>query len=218
MTKQEYISRLQKYLSLKAAEFSANLFWGEKSLQLVISRSRRSKYGDYRPPRPSQPYHKITINHDLEPNPFFVTLLHEYAHYMVYLSTKNEENPHGKTWKKTFRMLLKQAMDNKVFPEHLERAIIQCYFKRENIASGICKDLKTTVGQKPNRALVSDLTENSVFLLQNKAFQKGKKLRTRYECLELGSRKKYRVHADAEVDHVFTEEELKKLNFHHNQM
>jgi len=56
----------------------------EKKVHLKITRGRRTKLGDYRPPvRHSN--HRISINHDLNPYAFLITFIHEFAHLLVTL-------------------------------------------------------------------------------------------------------------------------------------
>lgn len=214
MTKQEYILTLEKYLLPKAAAYIADLFWNEKKLTLKLKNPRKSKYGDYSRPSAKRTYHVITVNNNLQVHELLVTLLHEYAHYQVFLTIQNSEPPHGSTWRNTFRMLLQQAMQNGALPNSVHKQVQQHYFERENIASGMCKGLRTEQQLKSAAPSVSSLPSGTFFLLEKKVFQKQKKLRTRFECKELVSKKMYRVHGDALVDYILTADDIKKLKIY----
>ena len=51
--------------------------------QIAISRPRKSKLGDFRPPRLGQ-IARITMNADLGPFQFLTTLTHEIAHLIAW--------------------------------------------------------------------------------------------------------------------------------------
>lgn len=83
----------------------------QQPVGITISRSRKSKWGDYRI-RPDRPPH-ITINGDLPPAFFLITLLHEIAHHRVYLQYGlRRVSPHGSEWKSTFTALLSPLVLN----------------------------------------------------------------------------------------------------------
>ncbi len=89
---------LRKYLPNELA-LQWIVQWTEPySMQLKISKSRKGKLGDYR--KINSTYtHKITINHNLVPELFFLTLTHEIAHMRVYDKfTMRKISPHGKEW------------------------------------------------------------------------------------------------------------------------
>ena len=56
---------------------------------LVITNPRSTKFGDYRPPQRGSNYHRISVNGDLNPFQFLVTLLHEIAHLIAWERHKN---------------------------------------------------------------------------------------------------------------------------------
>lgn len=77
----------------------------QQPVGITISRSRKSKWGDYRI-RPDRPPH-ITVNGDLPQAFFLITLLHELAHHHVYLRFGlRRVSPHGSEWKTSFAALL----------------------------------------------------------------------------------------------------------------
>ena len=64
----------------------------EKKIHLKITRSRRTKLGDYRPPI-NHPNHRISVNHNLNPYSFLITFIHELAHLMVFEQFGNKAAP-----------------------------------------------------------------------------------------------------------------------------
>ena len=68
---------------------------GKALCQIRVSKPRKTKLGDYRRPgRPHQP-HRISINGNLNPYAFLITLLHEWAHLEIYQEYKGKVAPHG---------------------------------------------------------------------------------------------------------------------------
>src|SRR5690554_6336368 len=90
------ISILEKYMPAQAAELIAQWI-AETSCQFKITGSRKSKFGDYRPPFGGKG-HRISVNHDLNPYAFLITTVHEFAHLHTWHEHKNKVQPHGPNW------------------------------------------------------------------------------------------------------------------------
>ena len=77
------IKELHKYLPQNAAPIIAT--WLEVApIQIKVSRPRQSKLGDYAPATRDDPIHRISVNGNLNPYSFLVTLVHEFAHFTAY--------------------------------------------------------------------------------------------------------------------------------------
>ena len=63
-------------------------------VRVHVVRPRRSKLGDYRSGTAGKP-HRITVNNDLNPYAFLVTLVHEFAHHTAFERTRGWKDPHG---------------------------------------------------------------------------------------------------------------------------
>ena len=87
----------------------------EFDFKLKLTKVRNSKLGDYRPPI-DRPNHQITINHNLNPYAFLVTLVHEIAHLTCYNKFKNNVSPHGSEWKREYCHLMTFFMNDDIFP------------------------------------------------------------------------------------------------------
>lgn len=73
-------------------------------VHLTVARERQSILGDYRH-RTSQDHHRISVNGNLNPYAFLVTLLHELAHLLTFEQYGNRVQAHGKEWKTLFGKL-----------------------------------------------------------------------------------------------------------------
>lgn len=176
----------------------------EYRFQLKISKARSTKLGDYRAPHGGQG-HRITVNHDLNPFAFLITFVHEVAHLVTWEEHKHRVAPHGLQWKSCFRDLIKPFMSTEVFPADVLDALANYM---ENPAAASCSDanlLRTLKRYNQDDAFeevyhVEDLPDHAVFQLSNgMVFKKGEKLRKRYKCLELRSKRFYMVSGLAEA-------------------
>ncbi len=180
------------------AEYCFQL-WHEHQFTFIVSRSRHSKYGDYR----FQPKkgHQITVNHNLNPYAFLVTYLHEVAHLVTYLEFKNKVQPHGKEWKNHFKDLFDPILDQELLPIELIQ-VLQTYLKNPAASSAsyapLVEILKTYDPINP-LVLLKDLPENSRFQIKNLQLIKQKLNRTRYFCIDPNSGKRYLVSKNANV-------------------
>ena len=100
-------------------------------LEVVIKKARKTRHGDYRKLKNNR--HKITINSNLNPYRFLVTLLHEIAHYEAYQQHGPKIKPHGMEWKLTFQRLALPFLRPEIFPTQVLPFLAQ-YFKK-----GMCR-------------------------------------------------------------------------------
>ncbi|MDD4646193.1 MAG: SprT-like domain-containing protein [Bacteroidales bacterium] len=169
---------------------------------VFLAKTRRSKHGDFRVPRTGKQAY-ITINHDLHPVEFLVTLAHEIAHYRNWIRYGRRVKPHGQEWRNEFRALLAEVLKAEILEKEIAAEVVQHYFKRALIGSGTSEQLNRLLGktqENSNVLHVSDLPEGACFTLRSgKTFIKGKKLRKRYQCCDAFSSRIYTVHPMAEV-------------------
>lgn len=189
-----------KYLPEESLPIVSN--WFEKYLfHLKISRSRTSKLGDFRPSSRGKP-HRISVNGDLNHYHFLITLTHEVAHVATWINYANSVAPHGIEWQSTYSMLLKEVMKVVSLPSDLKTAL-ELHLNRPKASS--CSDpqlykvLKKYDDKEPLPYL-EDINEGVVFTIHGKrVFKKGKKRRSRYECVELRTKRNYLVSGHVEV-------------------
>lgn len=170
-----------------------------------ITGKRYTKLGDYRSPQNGRG-HRISINNDLNKYSFLLTLIHELAHLSTWEKYRRKAKPHGKEWKNEFRELIQPYIGKQIFPEEVVLALNN-YLR--NPAASSCADtqlLKTLrvfdKKEKQEKIIhLEDIPENTIFTLtgSSKKLKKGKKLRKRFLCNEVNSKRKYLVSPVADV-------------------
>ncbi len=197
----EYNSVLEKYIHKDAAKTIAQ--WIVNSnCNFKITKSRSSKFGDYRPPYGSSG-HRISVNHDLNAYAFLITTVHEFAHLKTWNENKQRVKPHGLEWKANFRNLMLPFLEMDIFPIDIQTAV-SSYLQNPKASSCSDTDLFRTLNQynvqKEGLLTVENIPHKSVFFLKNgRAFEKGEKLRKRYRCVEIDTRRVYLFSPLAEV-------------------
>lgn len=203
MKKQETsLSFLARFLPNGAYEQIAP-FFSNHIIHLTITHERKSVLGDYRHPDFHAPYHRISINANLNPYSFLITLLHELAHLYTFVHFEHKAPPHGKEWKTQFRHILIPFMGKRFFPADVEKAL---YAYLHNPAASTCTDAQLYKAlyhydeHKPGFKLVDDVGENQYFETEDgEVYQKLEKLRTRTRCKNVGNGKVYFFQGIVEV-------------------
>lgn len=163
-------------------------------VHLTVARERRSILGDYRH-RTRDRNHRISVNGNLNPYAFLITLIHELAHLLQFEQYGNKVYAHGAEWKSIFGQLLAQFIKADVFPDDIKSALLRSI---ANPAASSCADevlLKTlrkydagTNGTK----MVEELPMNTLFkTADGRIFQKGEKARKRFKCIEVATKRLY---------------------------
>ncbi len=193
----------QSYIPEDLVSYIENKIHGE-SVLIKISKSRRSKFGDYL----NHPYkgHVITVNKDLGKYAFFFTLCHELAHYFAFKQYGSRIKPHGKEWKQVFRQIMLPVCQREVFPPKLN-ALIMRHMNKPKASSAIDIDLKKELSVYSNNdiskvpiMLLDDLKKGQDFMLRNgRKFKLIEKKRTRAHCLEIKGKRIYSIHKATEV-------------------
>ena len=197
----ENVSILKDYIPEEATHIIAQWIT-DSGCQFKISKSRSSKFGDYRPPHQGKG-HRISVNHDLNPYAFLITTVHEFAHLKTWNEHKHLVKPHGSTWKRNFKELMEVFFELAIFPPDIKEAV-QVYLRNPKASS--CTDvhlfrtLKKYDQIKESHHTIEALPEMSIFSVKNgRVFQKGKKLRKRYRCVEMKTGRVYLFNPIAEV-------------------
>lgn len=174
----------------------------QNNVQLKISRSRKTKLGDFRAGRNGD-FSRISVNNNLNRYAFLITLVHEMAHVEVW-SKKNgfrRIQPHGNEWRTAFSQMMEPFLNESIFPETL-LPTVKNYFLKPKASSvsdpHLMKALKTFDAPNKNPQL-NDLVSGDRFLFRNVAFEVVKKLRTRFQCRNLQNKRLYLIHGLAEV-------------------
>jgi SprT protein len=174
-------------------------------VHLTITRERKSILGDYRHAIHNRT-HRISVNGNLNNFSFLITLLHELAHLLTFDKYGNRVQSHGKEWKQEFGVLLAQFIKTKVFPVDIERELVASL--HNPAASSCAEDGLMRVLRKYDPAatgqmLVEEIPHHALFRLKDgRVFKKGEKLRKRFKCEEVGTKKAYLFSPVYEVELV----------------
>jgi SprT protein len=163
-------------------------------VHLTITRARASILGDYRHSHRNE-HHRISVNGNLNPYSFLITLLHELAHLLTYERYGHRVQAHGAEWKNEFSKLLAQFILKKVFPADIEKALLTSI---RNPAASSCGDeqllriLSRYDPKKEGVQFVESLPEGALFVIRgNRVFRRGTQMRKRIRCEELATGKVY---------------------------
>jgi len=175
-------------------------------VDLRLSRPRRTKLGDHRPPATAAATHRITINDDLNPYAFLTTLLHELAHAATWQRHRGRRRlkPHGPEWQREFGDILRPILAAEALPGPVAAALAATL---QRPAAATCSDRRLVLAlaefdtAPEGHVRVEDLAERSLFRLAGGGvFRAGRMARSRRACFELASGREYRVHGLAMVE------------------
>ena len=191
--KEAPLNQLQTYLPPNTFE-AVRQYLHQYQVHLTVAKERKSILGDYRH-RTQGKTHRISVNGNLNTYSFLITLLHELAHLLTFEKFGNKVQSHGKEWKFIFGQLLDQFIRHEVFPINIKHALLQSL---QNPAASSCADdvllrvLKTYDKRKENVVFVENLLEGQLFKTHDgKVFKKGEKLRKRFKCIEVATKRLY---------------------------
>ncbi|MES2629764.1 MAG: SprT-like domain-containing protein [Bacteroidota bacterium] len=172
-------------------------------LPIKVVKPRNTKLGDYRPRWEKTGKPLITINADLNPYSFLITLIHEIAHHVTWLKHQGKVKPHGEEWKAIYsEMAYQHFLGKSIFPPEIEAALKK-YFTRTFASScadpNLLRVLSNYDTMPDGHFLLEQLKEHTVFELNGRIFKKGERRRKRFTCLELSTKRNYLVSAVCSV-------------------
>ncbi len=202
--KEAPIDHLQNFLPPNT--YNAVLHYLQQyQVHLTVARERKSILGDYRH-RTTGKNHRISVNGSLNPYAFLITLIHELAHLLQFEQYGNKVFAHGREWKTIFGRLLAQFIQNNTFPADIKAALIRSI---NNPAASSCADdvllrvLKGYDERSSHLKMVEELPENSLFkTTDGRIFKRGEKIRKRFKCVEVKTKKLYLFSPVYEVEEV----------------
>jgi SprT protein len=191
--KEAPLTQLQDYLPPNTLE-AVLQYLHEYKVHLTVARERKSILGDYRH-RTRDRNHRISVNGNLNPYAFLITLIHEIAHLLQYEQYGNRVASHGQEWKSIFGQLLAQFIHKGTFPDDIRQALLRSI---HNPAASSCADetllrtLKRYDAISSHLKMVEELAPRSLFRTHDgRVFQKGEKMRKRFKCVEVKTGKLY---------------------------
>ena len=180
-------------------------YLNQYKVHLTVTRERQSILGDYRHPD-RRGGHRISINGNLNRYAFLITLLHEISHLTTFMQYANSVASHGKEWKQHFSAILKEFVGKDYLPADVEAALRQSI---RNPAASSCADddlmrvLKRYDRQKENHFLIEQIPANHLFRTKDgRVFRKGERIRKRYRCEEVATKRMYLFSPVYEVELV----------------
>ncbi len=170
----------------------------EQKLIIKVVNQRQTKHGDFRK-LPSGQF-QITINNNLNPHQFLLTLIHEIAHHITF-QKYGRVKPHGKEWKITFQHLMLPFLDPDIYPTEMLGPLAQ-YLKNPKASTD--SDPKLSLALRKNKAeigktFIFDVPLNAIFQFKGKKYARGPKRKTRYACMELETKRIYLFNQNTEV-------------------
>jgi SprT protein len=202
--KEAPISKLQDFLP--PGTYDAVLAYLELyHVHLTVARERKSILGDYRHRTHGQ-NHRISVNGNLNKFAFLITLLHELAHLLTFEKFGNKVAAHGREWKKVFGELLAVFIQHNVFPADIKSSLLASL---HDPAASSCSDedlLRTLrkYDEKPSHLVfVETIPPGAIFKTHDgKIFKKGEKIRKRFRCEEVKTKRVYLFSPVYEVELV----------------
>ncbi|CAM1372857.1 Metallopeptidase [Tenacibaculum litopenaei] len=188
---------LEKYIP-KAAVTPALYLIKKYQINLKIVGERQSKHGDFR--RLPSGEMQITVNNNLNPYQFLLTLIHEIAHHVTYQKFGRVQ-PHGQEWKTVFQHLMIPFLNPETYPLSILPHLAN-YLKNPKASTDTDVNLSLALRggvAESGKNFIFEIPLNSVFSFKNTLFKRGKKRRTRYECLNLKNQRVYLFNQNAEV-------------------
>ena len=170
---------------------------------IKVVKPRNTKLGDYRPKWEKTGKPLVTVNANLNPFAFLITLIHELAHHATFIKFHGKVKPHGDEWKGIFEeMAAHHFLGKGIFPPDVEKALTK-YFARTFASScadpNLLRALSVYDTKPDGHFLLEELLPNTVFELNGRVFKKGEKRRKRYTCMELSTKRNYLVSAVCSV-------------------
>ena len=163
-------------------------------VHLTITRERQSILGNYRN-KVFDKNHRISVNGNLNKYSFLITLLHELAHLLAHEKYGHRIQAHGKQWKEEYGKILSEFIPKKNFPPEIEKLLAQSL---KNPAATTCTEphliraLKKYDVKKEGYFFVEELPAGSLFKVNSGAiFKKGERIRKRFKCVEVATKKVY---------------------------
>ena len=191
---------LSKYIPMAAVAPVFELI-KVNNVHLKIVNERVTRHGDYRKTESGQ--HQITVNSNLNPYRFLITLVHEIVHLVAFTKHGRAIKPHGIEWKRTFQFLMLPFIRPEVFPSKL-LPLLALHFKNPKASSDTDTRLSLALKQydAPNdKNYIFEIPHGGLFRLYNgKVFKRGNKRVKRYECLEVSTGRIYLFNPNAEVE------------------
>ena len=187
-----------------SSEYVKSLIFSE-NLTIKLKKSRKTKHGDFSVKKNG--LCMITINDDLNQYRFLITLIHEISHYIAYMNHGPFIKPHGVEWKNIFKNLLLPIINPEIIPNDVLKPLA-IYAKNPKASSDTDLNLSLALNRyNINQCdYVFNLPNGSVFKASNeRVYVMIKKLRKRYECMDIITKKLYLFSPNVKIKEIISE-------------
>ena len=187
-----------------SSEYVKSLIFSE-NLTIKLKKSRKTKHGDFSVKKNG--LCMITINDDLNQYRFLITLIHEISHYIAYMNHGPFIKPHGVEWKNIFKNLLLPIINPEIVPNDVLKPLA-IYAKNPKASSDTDLNLSLALNRyNINQCdYVFNLPNGSVFKASNeRVYVMIKKLRKRYECMDIITKKLYLFSPNVKIKEIISE-------------
>ena len=187
-----------------SSEYVKSLIFSE-NLTIKLKKSRKTKHGDFSVKKNG--LCMITINDDLNQYRFLITLIHEISHYIAYMKHGPYIKPHGVEWKNIFKNLLLPIINPEIIPNDVLKPLA-IYAKNPKASSDTDLNLSLALNRyNINQCdYVFKLSNGSVFKASNeRVYVIIKKLRKRYECMDIITKKLYLFSPNVKIKEIISE-------------
>ena len=209
MIREEHIKTLAKYFPAKSLQAACDMI-PRYGIHLEITRTRKSRHGDFRYDPTSGKYH-ITVNGSLSPYAFLLTFIHEMAHLLVHKEKGHVGKPHSQDWKDTFRRLMMSLPLSEIYPDDILVPLLS-YLKnplstadRHNSLSKALKSYDSygnKIEMMDDMSYIENLSTGDEFIFREKRYTLGTKRRRLYLCTLAGEGRQYLFSPLAQVKKI----------------
>ncbi|MEE2757343.1 MAG: SprT-like domain-containing protein [Myxococcota bacterium] len=172
------------------------------AVRLRLKAPRQTRLADFSVPGLGE-IPTITLNTDLAPFQFMVTLTHEIAHLYTWYRHGSRVRPHGPEWRKEFRERLLELAAVKTLPTAL-RGALRKHARKPTSATHHDPHLLNTLRllDGDDSLCLTDIPIGGQFLFRGRLFRKVKDARTRSRCVDQSSGIEYHISKVAPVERV----------------
>ena len=186
-----------KYIPEKAIPFIQFLI-DTHNFTLKIVNQRQTKHGDFRKLQNGR--FQITVNNNLNPYQFLLTLVHEIAHHVTHQKFGIVQ-AHGKEWKTVFQHLMLPFLRPDIYPKEM-LPFLANYLKNPKASTdtdaNLSLILRGNIAEK-GKKFMFEIPLDSFFEFNKTIYKKGNKRRTRFECLNMSNHKIYLFNQNVEI-------------------
>ena len=186
-----------KYIPEKAIPFIQFLI-DTHNFTLKIVNQRQTKHADFRK-LPNGRF-QITVNNNLNPYQFLLTLVHEIAHHVTHQKFGIVQ-AHGKEWKTVFQHLMLPFLRPDIYPKEM-LPFLANYLKNPKASTdtdaNLSLILRGNIAEK-GKKFMFEIPLDSFFEFNKTIYKKGNKRRTRFECLNMSNHKIYLFNQNVEI-------------------